>query len=354
MKILMVAWLRWSGGLPILLRDALSDLGAEVELFGLDLDQPPGLALFSDAYQGRPWHRAWLERTVLSRKVVRRVAETRPDVFFIYGSNWILSPKTLDRIRTVGATTAIWEGNLSILDPDRSACLPKYDVFFTGDSYLMPLLSRVAQMRHVHLIGEKAAPDFFRPHEFTGDERQSFAADVSFFGSSYPDRNRFFERLADLGTEVRLWGKEWDSSPRLAHLAVNRRVDTVHKSRIYGASTINLDLHAGHQQINGISSRVFEVLCCGGFVLTEYRKDLDEFFDIGREIDVFSSPEEAKEKIDHYLSHPEKRQRMARLGRDKVISELTITHAAERMLGILTAVRGEGRYASKTLARGMK
>jgi spore maturation protein CgeB len=341
MKILIVAWLRWSGGLPILLRDAFQDLGAEVELIGLDLDQPPDLALFSDAYQGRPWHRAWLERVVLSRKVVRRVAKTRPDVFFIYGSNWILSPATLDRIREIGSTIAIWEGNLSILDPERAACLPKYDVFFAGDSYLWPLLTRVAQMRHVHVIGEKAAPDFFRPYEFTGNERDAFAAEVSFFGSSYPERNRFFERLADLGTEVRLWGTEWDSSPRLAHLAVSRRVDTVHKSRIYAASTINLDLHAGHQQINGISSRVFEVLCCGGFVLTEYRKDLEEYFDIGREIDVFSSPEEAKEKIDHYLSHPEERQKMARLGRDKVISGLTISHAAQRMLDVLGAVRQE-------------
>jgi len=341
MKILIVAWLRWSGGLPILLRDALNDLGAEVELIGLDLDQPPGLALFSDAYQGRPWHRAWLERAVLSRKVLGTVARTRPDVFLIYGSNWILSPTILDRIRDLGATIAIWEGNLSILDPDHSACLPKYDVFFTVDSYLVPLLSRVAQMRHVHLVGERAAPDIFQARTLTENEREEFAADVSFFGSSYPDRDQFFEQLADLGTEVRLWGKGWDSSPRLARLAVKRRVDTVHKSRIYAASTINLDLHAGHQQINGISSRVFEVLCCGGFALTEYRKDLEEFFDIGREIDVFSSPEEAKEKIDHYLSHPDERQKMERLGREKVLSELTISHAAQRMLDILDAVRGE-------------
>ena len=76
-------------------------------------------------------------------------------------------------------------------------------------------------------------------------------------------------------------------------------------------------------------------------MLTEYRKDLEEYFDIGREIDVFSSPEEAKEKIDYYLSHPEERQKMARLGRDKVISELTISHAAQRMLDVLGAVRGE-------------
>ena len=341
MRLLIVGWLRWSGGLPVLLRDAFRDLGVDAELECLDLDQSPDLALFSDAYQGRPWHRAWLERAVLSRKVLGVVARTRPDVFFIYGSNWILSPATLDRIRDLGATIAIWEGNLSILDPDRCACLPKYDVFFAGDSYLVPILSRVAQMRHVHLIGEKAAPDIFRPPTLADHDREEFAADVSFFGSSYPDRDKFFEQLADLGTEVRLWGKGWDSSPRLARLAVKRRVDTVHKSRIYASSTINLDLHAGHQQINGISSRVFEVLCCGGFVLTEYRKDLEESFDIGCEIDVFSSSEEAKEKIDHYLSHPDERQNMAQLGREKVINELTISHAAQRMLDILDAVRGE-------------
>lgn len=342
MKILIVAWLRWSGGLPILLRDAFVELGASAELYGLDLDQPPDLALFSDAYQGRPWHRAWLERTVLTRKLIRRVAATRPDVFFVYGSNWILSPAALNRIRELGSTVAIWEGNLSILDPERSACLPEYDVFFTGDSYLEPLLGRVAQMPHVYMVGEKAAPDIFKPHEFTGDERDEFAAEVSFLGSSYPERNQFFERLAGLGTEVRLWGKGWESSPRLTDLAVKRRVDTIHKSRIYGASTVNLDLHAGHQQINGISSRVFEVLCCGGFVLSEYRKDLELFFDIGREIDVFSSPEEAREKIGYYLGHAEERSEMARRGREKVVSELTISHAASRMLDVFNSVRVDG------------
>ena len=151
------------------------------------------------------------------------------------------------------------------------------------------------------------------------------------------------EDMADLGTEVKLWGKGWEQSPRLTALASRRRVDTIHKSRVYGASKINLDLHAGHQQINGISSRVFEVLCCGGFVLTEYRKDLEEAFDIGREIDVFASPEEAKDKIDYYLAHPEEREEMARHGRDRVVSDLTIDRAAERMLEILGQIRSGGR-----------
>ena len=340
MKILIVGWLKWSGGLPVLLRDAFRDLGVESELECLDVDQPPDLALFSDAYEGRPWYRSWLERRVLSKRVVRLVENMRPDVFFIYGSNWILSPATLDRIRRFDTTVAIWEGNLSIIDPVRCACLPKYDVFFAGDSYLVPLLSRVAQMPHVYMVGEKAAPDIFKHHAFTSDERREFGAEVSFLGSSYPERNRFFEELLDLGVDFRLWGKGWEASPHLAPLTADRRVDTIHKSRIYGASTINLDLHAGHQQINGISSRVFEVLCCGGFALTEYRKDLELFFDIGREIDVFSTPEEAKEKIDHYLAHPDEREAMARLGRDKVVSELTISHAAGRMLEVLRRVRG--------------
>jgi spore maturation protein CgeB len=109
-------------------------------------------------------------------------------------------------------------------------------------------------------------------------------------------------------------------------------VGTVHKRRIYCASRINIDLPAGHQQINAISSRSFEVLCCQGFALVEHRRDVERFFEIGREIEVFRSRDEAIDKIKYYLEHDDERREIARRGRQRVLRDWTMDRMAARMV----------------------
>jgi spore maturation protein CgeB len=70
-------------------------------------------------------------------------------------------------------------------------------------------------------------------------------------------------------------------------------------------------------------------------VLVEYRRDIERFFEIGRDLDVFHSVEEAAEKIEHYLVHEDERLEMARRGRERALREWTIDDMAARMMTVI-------------------
>ena len=64
----------------------------------------------------------------------------------------------------------------------------------------------------------------------------------------------------------------------------------------------------------GVPLRVFDVLSCGGFLITNFQAELPELFEIGRELVCYSSVAELKELVDYYLRHEEERKRIAENG----------------------------------------
>ncbi len=79
------------------------------------------------------------------------------------------------------------------------------------------------------------------------------------------------------------------------------------KSRI----NLNISLRSIH---TGIPLRVLDIMACGGFVLSNYQKEIAEFFEEDKEIVMFRSVEEAIEKIRYYINHEEERDAIAKAG----------------------------------------
>ena len=75
---------------------------------------------------------------------------------------------------------------------------------------------------------------------------------------------------------------------------------------------------AGNETSN---MRLFEATGSGAFLLTEHFENIAQFFDIGSEIETFSSKDELLQKIDYFLDNPEKRHEIARRGQARCISD---------------------------------
>jgi len=69
---------------------------------------------------------------------------------------------------------------------------------------------------------------------------------------------------------------------------------------------------------SGIPLRCLDVMGCGGFLLTNYQRDLDEYYKDGENIAIYRSLDEAFEKCDFYLKHENSRMRIANLGYETV------------------------------------
>lgn len=70
---------------------------------------------------------------------------------------------------------------------------------------------------------------------------------------------------------------------------------------------------------SGIPLRIFDILACGGFVLSNYQKDLLEIFSTGEDLDIYSSIDELKDKIGYYLSHKKFCSEISHAGYEKVL-----------------------------------
>ncbi|MCR4806605.1 MAG: DUF3880 domain-containing protein [Lachnospiraceae bacterium] len=89
--------------------------------------------------------------------------------------------------------------------------------------------------------------------------------------------------------------------------------------KIFNLSRINLNMTMRPIE-KGLPLRCFDILGCGGFLMTNYQEELDDMFVIGRDLEAYSSLEELIDKCAYYLTHEEERAAIARRGRETGLS----------------------------------
>ena len=109
--------------------------------------------------------------------------------------------------------------------------------------------------------------------------------------------------------------------------------------RIFHASRINLNITMRPIE-SGLSLRIWDVLGCGGFLLTNYQSEIPEYFEIGRDLETYDSMEELEQKAAYYLTHEEERLEIALHGYEKVSMLHTYEIRIAEMIRILHSLSG--------------
>ncbi|MDL2306654.1 glycosyltransferase [Desulfovibrio sp. OttesenSCG-928-C06] len=83
----------------------------------------------------------------------------------------------------------------------------------------------------------------------------------------------------------------------------------------------NINFNCTSKQMKGaVNQRIFDVPAAGAFVLTDWREQIENLFEPGKEVICFHSPDEIPELIKHYLKHPKERQKVIQAARKRVLS----------------------------------
>ncbi len=101
--------------------------------------------------------------------------------------------------------------------------------------------------------------------------------------------------------------------------------------KVYYLSKINLSICL-HSIISGVPLRTFDIMGTGGFTLSNYQPEMEDLFDIGKDIVVFHNLEEMQELARYYLKHDAERMKIAINGYKKVSSNYTYPIAVKKML----------------------
>lgn len=144
-------------------------------------------------------------------------------------------------------------------------------------------------------------------------------------------RRLHLARVVDQG-DLHVWGRGWKDAvaPERCHAPVP--YDRLHS--VYRSCRVNLAVpHA--QSVDSVTQRAFDVPAAGGFVLGQWRPSVADLFDVGEELAVYRSDEEARDLAAHYAADCESARQIAQKARKRVLAEHTYAH---RLTTLLAAI----------------
>lgn len=86
---------------------------------------------------------------------------------------------------------------------------------------------------------------------------------------------------------------------------------------VFGNSKINLNITLKSIK-TGIPLRIFDIMGCGGFLLTNYQSEMQEYFIPFEDYVCYDSIRDISELVKYYLTHDDERERIAMNGFNKV------------------------------------
>ena len=101
--------------------------------------------------------------------------------------------------------------------------------------------------------------------------------------------------------------------------------------KAYNLSRINLSTTL-HSIFSGAALRTFDIIGSGGFILTNYQPELEELFDIGKEIVVYHNFDEMRDLAKFFLEHESARLAILLAGYERVCRDYNYPVAATKML----------------------
>lgn len=130
------------------------------------------------------------------------------------------------------------------------------------------------------------------------------------------ERFRIAETLMDSEIDFKLY----TNSPLTGKLqTVNQGVVGYYDEmpHVFAQSKINLNI-TSKSICSGLPLRMFDIMGCGGFLLTNYQSELAEYFEIGKELAVYESIPHLLEQVRYYVDHEDERREIAKRGYEKV------------------------------------
>ncbi|AKZ61472.1 hypothetical protein F506_01215 [Herbaspirillum hiltneri N3] len=265
---------------------------------------------------------------------VAQIKKTRPDVLYCQDLSFF-PPKML---RSLREHVGLIVGQIACpLPPDDF--LREYDLILTSFPHFVPRLRAQGIASEYFRIGFDT-----RVLEKLGHVEKDIPA--SFVGGISRHHGKAVPTLEYLArnTPIQFFGYGAgsldSSSPILARH--HGEVWGLNMYRALARSGITLNRHINVAENNANNMRLYEATGVGTLLLTDRKDNLGELFEVGKEIVVYSTQEEAAELVRYYIDHPDEAIAIASAGQNRTLSEHTYAHRMKELAPIL-----ERHYRSK-------
>ncbi|PAV11363.1 hypothetical protein ASJ81_10340 [Methanosarcina spelaei] len=349
----------------------LVDLGHDVIEFQYELRET-----FQNLDISDPKQRSFISRNrpKVSKELLRQIKaahkEKPVDLFFSYFYDACVMPEAIDEIKAMGIKTVNWYCNGSYQLHLVSNISPHYDWCLVPEKFRIKDYLKIGA--NPIYCQEAANPKIYKPYDLPVE------FDVTFVGQAYGDRPAIIKHLLDNEINVRVWGWGWDkysseakakkdsllhnlrgctsrvckkflktagwkvegtenqipaenkeSSIALPASMLGGVLTDEQMVKMFSRSKINLGFSTcwGTDEIGNrilqVRLRDFEIPMSCGFYMVEYMEELEEFFEIGKEIVCYTDKEDMVNKIKYYLKHDDEREKIRQAGYKRCLQDHT-------------------------------
>jgi spore maturation protein CgeB len=356
------------------LRQTLVELGHNVIQFKYDLTKT-----FQNLNKNDPIQKQFIKknRSEISNALLQQIKsankEKQIDLFFSYFYDACITPSTINEIKSLGIKTVNWYCNASYQLHLVSEISPHYDYCLVPEKFRLNDYRKLGA--HPLYCQEGANPNIYKPYNVPKE------FDVTFVGQAYGERPDYIKHLVDNKINIQVWGPEWHNfSEKFKQIQNSFLLNSIKKAKkiftanglkiiqekiknvfvqqnkennvkmssaiipnniigpvlsdeemikMYSRSKINLgfstceNTHKTENRIVQINLRDFEVPMSGGFYMVEHMEELEEFFEIGKEIVCYKDKDDLVDKINYYLKHDAEREKIRLAGHKRCLKDHT-------------------------------
>lgn len=278
----------------------------------------------------RNWYKIKKERNEQMYNFVEKcVSENEIDVIVCYLSGFSTTPEILQKIRTLQIPMI----NESLDDERKFVSKKGKDRIYRGMKDICRYFdlslttSQSALKKYVVEDCKVMYKDYAGNESIYKKLGLEKKYDVVFIGANYGIRKKYVDFLIKNGIKVYAKGDGWENG-----FASNEEMITLFNEAkiVLGFSTVGKN-----DDIFILKGRDFEVPLTGSLYMTGYHKELEEYFELGEDIETYKTQEELLDKVLFYLKNEKKREEIAFRGYKKCLKNYTAKVAYEKVFGYL-------------------
>lgn len=320
----------WYGSTGYDLANGLRACSWRIDGVGLDEFDPAGRSLAHRAMArvARPY---FLLR--YNKAIVDAVERAGARVMLTVKGNFITT-RTLTELGQRGVIKVVYYPDYHFDHPGvTEEKFAHFDLIVTTKSFQVDALSAIAGRDRVAFLHHGYSSVGTPP--MTGAQTEMLW-DVCFVGNASPHKLSYLQAVACRlpGIRILVVGNGWEiaKGTPLEPMVLGYPLIGDFLSRLVARSRINLAVHFGKHARTGwedfVSRRTFEIPAYGGFMLHIDNHEVRELYDVGTEVDVFSTPAQLADKVAFYLDNPALAEASARRARARANPAYSIVQRA--------------------------
>jgi SAM-dependent methyltransferase len=273
-----------------------------------------------------PLQRAWANEAGVKSAdyldvLIEQIKQLRPDVIYLQD----LSMATAEILARLRPLAELIVGQIASPVPPQ-AQVAGLDIIFTSFPHFAERFRRSG-------IASYYQPLAFDPRVLDLAPTETERHSLTFVGGISPAHPAGTELLTALAAAlpIEIYGYGAETLPPESRVRARHRGE-VWGEKMFGllrASAITVNRHIAVAESNANNMRLFEATGCGALLITDYKTNLGELFEIGKEVVAYRSPEECVALCQYYLGHPDEAAAIARAGQQRTLRDHSY---ARRML----------------------